>query len=156
MWYFQRLNNFPDATLCLVMTLLQSWPPEIGLQLWENNLILALTMTAGNEAHCYAQAHRTNTFRSWRNTFMMVYTLCLLLPPCSLGLTPWNLSCFEFKFDDTRHSYKYKIGPIKKNVASWLCSLSALLAVSAYIMRKVWYHQIWIQNYLGFIVSDLT
>ena len=23
------------------------------------------------------------------------------------------------------------------------------------IMRKVWYHQIWIQNYLGFIVSDL-
>ena len=23
-------------------------------------------------------------------------------------------------------------------------------------MRKVWYHQIWIQNYLGFIVSDLT
>ena len=26
---------------------------------------------------------------------------------------------------------------------------------SEYIMRKVWYHQIWIQNYLGFIVSDL-
>ena len=23
-------------------------------------------------------------------------------------------------------------------------------------MRKVWYHQIWIQTYLGFIVSDLT
>ena len=23
-------------------------------------------------------------------------------------------------------------------------------------MRKVWYHQILIQNYLGFIVSDLT
>ena len=23
-------------------------------------------------------------------------------------------------------------------------------------MMKVWYHQIWIQNYLGFIVSDLT
>ena len=26
----------------------------------------------------------------------------------------------------------------------------------SYIMRKVWYHQIWIQNYLGFIVSDLV
>ena len=26
----------------------------------------------------------------------------------------------------------------------------------SYIMRKVWYHQIWIQKYLGFIVSDLT
>ena len=26
----------------------------------------------------------------------------------------------------------------------------------AYIMRKVWYHQILIQSYLGFIVSDLT
>ena len=29
-----------------------------------------------------------------------------------LGLTPWNRSCFEFKFDDTRLSsyYKNKIG----------------------------------------------
>ena len=26
----------------------------------------------------------------------------------------------------------------------------------SYIMRKVWYHQIWIQNYLGFIVLILT
>ena len=26
----------------------------------------------------------------------------------------------------------------------------------SYIMRKVWFYQIWIQNYLGFIVSDLT
>ena len=25
----------------------------------------------------------------------------------------------------------------------------------SYIMSKVWYYQIWIQNYLGFIVSDL-
>ena len=25
----------------------------------------------------------------------------------------------------------------------------------SYIMRKFWYYQIWIQNYLGFIVSDL-
>jgi hypothetical protein len=31
-----------------------------------------------------------------------------------LGLTLWNLSCLEFKFDDTRHSYwhKNKIGRI--------------------------------------------
>ena len=27
--------------------------------------------------------------------------------------------------------------------------------ILSYIMRKVWYHQIWIQNYLGIIVSDL-
>ena len=34
-----------------------------------------------------------------------------------LGLTLWNLSCFEFKFDDTRLSYKHKnkIGRIEKN-----------------------------------------
>ena len=33
----------------------------------------------------------------------------------SLGLTPWNLSCFEFKFDDARLSSQYenKIGPIE-------------------------------------------
>ena len=42
-----------ENLLTVVITLLQSsCPPEIGLQLWENNLILALTMTAGNEAHC--------------------------------------------------------------------------------------------------------
>ena len=29
------------------------------------------------------------------------------------------------------------------------------LSTPLYTMRKVWYHQIWIQNYLGFIVSDL-
>ena len=29
-------------------------------------------------------------------------------------------------------------------------------AIFIHIMRKVWYHQIWIQNYLGFIVSDLV
>ena len=36
-----------------------------------------------------------------------------------------------------------------------LCPVGCLSSYS-YIMRKVWYHQIWIQNYLGFIVSDLT
>ena len=44
--------------------------------------------------------------------------------PSALGLTLWNLSCLEFKFDDTKLSYwhKNKIGRIeKKNVASWLC-----------------------------------
>ena len=25
----------------------------------------------------------------------------------------------------------------------------------SFIMKKVWYHQIWIQNYVDFIVSDL-
>ena len=34
---------------------------------------------------------------------------------CLLGLTLWNLSCLEFKFDDTRLSYwhKNKIGRIE-------------------------------------------
>ena len=43
---------------------------------------------------------------------------------CRLGLTLWNLSCLEFKFDDTRISYwhKNKIGRIEIFfVASWLC-----------------------------------
>ena len=45
-----------------------------------------------------------------------------------------NRSSFEFKFDDTRLSsyYKNNIGPIIFfSVASWLCKVSALLAVSA-------------------------
>ena len=46
------------------------------------------------------------------------------LQRCRLGLTLWNLSCLEFKFDDTRLSYwhKNKIGRIEIFfVASWLC-----------------------------------
>ena len=106
-----------------------------------------------------------------------------------LGWAPWNLSCFEFKFDDTRLSswYKNKIGWIEIFVCCvltllTLCPVGCLrleklnwdsqqgrhLATSgcnkkkfqscqsySYIMRKVWYHQIWIQNNLGFMVSDL-
>ena len=52
---------------------------------------------------------------------------------CLLGWAQWNLSRFEFKFDDTRLSSKYKnkIGSIKFFVvASWRCSVSALLAIS--------------------------
>ena len=49
-----------------------------------------------------------------------------------LGLTPWNVSCFEFKFDVTRLSsyYKNKIGPIIFFVGFWFCKASALLAIS--------------------------
>ena len=31
-----------------------------------------------------------------------------------------------------------------------------IVARLRYIKRKVWYHQIWIKNYLGFIVPDLV
>ena len=98
-----------------------------------------------------------------------------------LGLTLWNLSSFEFKFDDTRLSSKYKnkIGPIE-NFFCCILTLQNLCPVGCislaetanraetlqrqdatknfwwgrsyfYMIRKVWYHQILIQNYLGFI-----
>ena len=40
---------------------------------------------------------------------------CVLTVLCTLGMTLWNLSCLEFKFDDTRLSYwhKNKIGRIE-------------------------------------------
>ena len=84
-----------------------------------------------------------------------------------LGWAPWNLTCFEFKFDNTRlSSYNRRIRLAQLKFlfdVSWRCGVSALLAVSpiqlgqsySYIMRKVWYHQTWIQTYLGFIVLDL-
>ena len=108
---------------------------------------------------------------------------------CTLGWAPWNLSCLEFKFNDTRLSswYKNKIGSIEIFVCCVLTLLSLCpvgclsleklnwdsqqvrdLATSgrnkqkfqlgqsySYIMRKVWYHQIWIQNNLGFMVLIL-
>ena len=54
-----------------------------------------------------------------------------------LGWAQWNLSRFEFKLDDTRLSlsYKNRIGLIKFFfVASWHCSVSALLALSVYLV----------------------
>ena len=59
----------------------------------------------------------------------------LWLHVSTLGLTQWHLNSFEFNFDSTRLSswYENKIGPIKKKkkhfVASWCCSVTALLAV---------------------------
>ena len=67
--------------------------------------------------------------------------------------------------------FPHKIGPIE----NFFCCLLTLLSFcpvgwlsiaelanrnfwlgqSYYVMRKVWYHQIWIQNNLDFIVSDL-
>ena len=45
----------------------------------------------------------------------------------NLGRAPWNLSCFEFKFDDTRLSswYKNKIGPIE----IFVCYVMTLLQI---------------------------
>ena len=54
---------------------------------------------------------------------------------CTIGWAQWNLSCFEFKFDDTRLSswYKNKIGPIEffllrpdvaKSLPCWLSQFS--------------------------------
>ena len=54
----------------------------------------------------------------------------------TLGWAQWNLSRFDFIFDVKN----------EKNQSGKFYS---------YIMRKVWYHQIWIQNYLGFIVLIL-
>ena len=106
-----------------------------------------------------------------------------LFPGSILGLTLWNLSCLEFKFDDTRLSYwhKNKIGRIEIFFCCFLtllifCPVSWVsfaetsqqgrkLAKSgsnkkkfqfcqsySYVNRKVWYHQIWIPNNLGFMV----
>ena len=82
------------------------------------------------------------------------------------------------------HNIKIRLAQLRFFfVASWLCKVSALLAVSAklskptrqrlckvkmqqkkiqcgqsyfYNMRNVCYHQIWIQNYFGFIVLILV
>ena len=91
--------------------------------------------------------------------FSIATTAWLQNKVCTLGLTLWNLSCLEFKFDDTRLSYyKKKIGRIE---IFFCCFLTLLIFCPvgwlsfAYVSRKVWYHQIWIPNNLGFIVSDL-
>ena len=52
---------------------------------------------------------------SWRKKEKTLKDRSLYLSACTLGLTQWNLSCFEFKFDDTRLSSWYK----KKDSPDW-------------------------------------
>ena len=46
---------------------------------------------------------------------------------------------------------------VAKSLPCWLSQFrkESIRSSSSYFLRNVWYHQIWIQNYLGFIVSDL-
>ena len=69
----------------------------------------------------------------WCLNVLHLYSLC------TLGLTQWNLNSFEF-------------------ICIWWYQTFLIILArlkSFYIMKKVWYHQIWIQNYLCFIVLIL-
>ena len=94
---------------------------------------------------------------------------------CKLGLTQWNQNSFEFKLmiPDFPHNIRIRLARLKffllrpditKSLPCWLsqfrkakCNVRMqqkkiqLGQSYSYIMRKVWYHQIWIQTYLGFI-----
>ena len=71
-----------------------------------------------------------------------------------MNLIQWNLNSFGFKFDDTRlfSQYKNKIGPIKKNCCVRMQEKNRLIGPILFF----WHHQIWIPNYLGFIVLILN
>ena len=73
----------------------------------------------------------------------------------SLGWAPWNLSCLEFKFDDTRVLLSQPKGQKISNVRKQQFFFQFCQSYS-YVNRKVWYHQIWIPNNLGFMVLILT
>ena len=117
----------------------------------------------------YILASTLQIFRPSTGTEVLCTHTYLYVP--ILGLTQWNLRCFEFKFDDT-HNMKIRLAQLKFFLLrSELClcpvgclSLAFLnwdsqqgrdIATSghnkikiqsgqsySYIMRKVWYHQI--------------
>ena len=80
----------------------------------------------------------------------------------SLGLTPWNLSCFNsnLMIPDFPHNMKIRLANwnfclVRPDVAKLLsCRLFQFrLGQSySYAVKKVWYHQNWIRNNLGFMV----
>ena len=63
---------------------------------------------------------------------------------CKLGWAPWNL----FLNWDSQQGRDLATSGHNKQKFQFGISYS-------YIMRKVWYQQIWIQNNLGFMVSEL-
>ena len=100
----------------------------------------------------------------------------------TLGLTPWNLSCFEFKipiniriileifFHCTLTLLNLcLVGCLSLTFLNWDSQQGRDLAMSghnkqkfqlgqsySYVIWKGWYHQIWIQNNLDFRVLILT
>ena len=89
------------------------------------------------------------------NVFGILFCLVCLWGP-TLGWAPWNLNYLEFKFDHTRLSYwhKNKIGGIE--IFLLLPDFANFLP--CWLAQQSWasnFHQIWIPNNLGFLVSDL-
>ena len=102
-----------------------------------------------HKCHCYSHLKLAEQDRKWMQK--CTFQITSLLDPCTtrylknvkryiprLGWAIWNWNSLEF--NDFPHIIKIIWVPLK----------------TFYIMRKVWYHQIWIQNYFGLIVSDLT
>ena len=84
--------------------------------------------------------HNIRIRLAWLNFFCCVLTLQSVCPVCCLSLAFLN-------WDSQQGSDLAKSG----------CNKKIQLGQSySYIMRKVWYHQIWNQNYLGFIVLILN
>ena len=94
--------------------------------------------------------HIAATFHSLTKYKDIRYTAIVLL---IIGRTRLNRNSFEFKFDDTRlSSYIIKIGPIN----FFLLLPDFAKSLPCWLRQSKGYHQIWFQNYFGFIVSDLV
>ena len=87
-----------------------------------------------------------------------------------MGLTLLQVLNSNLMIPDFSHSINIRLAPLKEIVTPWSCKVSAKLRQQTgldsginnknfqwgqcylYFVWKVLYHQIWIQNYLGFIV----
>ena len=92
----------PTYRVCMnvtdsVVRFRQSWKQRTKLLTWNSNII------------SYVSSDNSRIFKYYFSISLYKY-LCIY----NLGWAPWNLSCLEFKFDDTRLSYwhKNKIGRI--------------------------------------------
>ena len=103
----------------------------------------------------YVIERKSNAWEKWqkdwkksRNSFQNCMTkFCLLRPDVAKSL-PCGCLSLAFLNWDSQQGRDLATSGCNKNKFQLDQSYS-------YIMRKVWYHQIWIQNNLGFMVSDL-
>ena len=68
--------------------------------------------------------HSLKLHKRLSNWFSILNTCIIVI--CTLGLTLWNLSCLEFKFDDTRLSYWHK-NKIERIEIFFCCFLTLLI-----------------------------
>ena len=120
-WHQNKIGRIDFFQNICLQTWIQPWKKTYRA-MSRHFVHLRLFLPVCKASFCYQSWVEPHNVHSSEDVPLMIY-VCIQLV-CTLGLTLWNLSSLEFKFDDTRYSYwhKNKISRIENNVVNLLLS----------------------------------